>query len=364
MRRVFSLLLVLSISVFLFAQGSSEQDLKTRVIVDVTGREVEIPEVVRTICALGSGAPRICAYLDSMDMLVGIEKHDKDGIDILRDYSPVYYEYYRDLPIVGNGGGSGGNNGFPEELIVASPDVILAGFDREAADELQKQTGIPVVSVRYLSRGFFHESFYNAVNVFASVVGKEDRAKEVLAFIDGCISDLDSRTKDVPEENKLKAYSGAITFSGRHGFSGTYSNFGPFDAVNAINVADVDANTNYYEADLEKILEWDPDVIFLDPGNMNLVEDEIKKKPDYFASVRAIEEGNVYTLPSFNNCGTNISYALLDAYYAGKVLFPEQFADIEIEEIGKKIFETMLGQDIYSDMRDAGLYYGEIIIDL
>lgn len=364
MRRVFSLLLVLSISVFVFAQGSVEQDVKTRIVVDVTGREVEIPENVGTICTLGSGAPRICAYLDSMDMLVGVEKHDKEGVNILRDYSPVYYDDYKDLPIVGNGGGSGGNNGFAEELIVASPDVILAGFDREAADELQKQTGIPVVSVRYLSRGFFHESFYNAMNVFASVVGKEDRAKDVLSFVDECIADLNQRTMNVPEDNKLKAYSGAITFSGRHGFAGTYSNFGPFDAVNAINVADVDENTNYYEADLEKILEWDPDVIFLDPGNMNLVNDEIKKKPEYFASVRAIVEGNVYTLPSFNNCGTNISYALLDAYYAGKVLFPEQFADIEMPEIGRIIFETMLGKDIYSEMEDAGLYYGEIEIDL
>lgn len=364
MKRVFSLLLLLSISVLVFAQGVSEQDVKTRVIVDAVGREVEIPESVETICTLGSGAPRICAYLDAMDMLVGVEKHDSQGVNILRDYSPVYYESYKDLPIVGNGGGSGGNNGFAEELIVADPDVILAGFDKEAADELQKQTGIPVVSVRYLSRGFFHESFYDAMNVFASVVGKEDRSQEVLSFIDECIRDLDERTKDVPEDKKLKAYAGAVTFSGRHGFTGTYSNFGPLDAVNAINVADVDANTNYYEADFEKILEWDPDVIFLDPGNMNLVNDEIKKKPDYFASVRAIEEGNVYTMPSFNNCGTNISYALLDAYYAGKVLFPEQFADVEISEIGKKIFETMLGEDIYQEMSEAGLYYGEIEIDL
>ena len=82
----------------------------------------------------------------------------------------------------------------------------------------------------------------------------------------------------------------------------------------------------------------------------------------FFKSLRAINEGRVYTMPSFNNCGTNITYALMDAYYAGIVLYPEEFADITMPEIGGKILTFMLGEDIFSEMEAGGLYYGTISI--
>ncbi len=34
-------------------------------------------------------------------------------------------------------------------------------------------------------------------------------------------------------------------------------------------------------------------------------------------------------MPSFNNCGTNITYALMDAYYAGIVLVSEVLLESE-----------------------------------
>ena len=184
----------------------------------------------------------------------------------------------------------------------------------------------------------------------------------MLKFIDDCKKDLNDRTKNIPDSEKLTAYTGAVTFSGRHGFAGTYANFGPFIGVNALNVADEVKDANYFETDLEKIVQWDPDVIFLDPGNMDLVNDEYKTNPGYFNSLRAVQEGNVYTMPSFNNCGTNITYALMDAYYAGMVLYPEAFSDVDMAAIGKLVLETMLGKDFFTEMEQGGLFYGKLTI--
>jgi iron complex transport system substrate-binding protein len=344
------------------AQSFTENAAGTRFVTDVWGREVEIPQTVKTIICLGSGAPRIAAYLEVMDMMAGNEEHDAKELTVLRDYNPVYYETLKKLPVVGAGGGSGQNNGYAEEIISAAPDVILAGFAREAADELQFQTGIPVVAVRYISNGLADDTFYAAMRVFAEVAGAQERCEQVLSFIDDCKKDLGGRTTGVPDSKKLKAYTGAVTFSGRHGFGGTYSKFGPFTAVNALNVADDASKEGYYEADLEKIVVWDPDVVFLDPGNMNLVNEEYVKNPNYFKSVRAVQEGQIYTMPSFNNCGMNISYALMDAYYAGIVLFPEQFADVDMAEKSEEILTFFLGKNIYEAMAEGGLYYGKITI--
>ncbi len=110
-----------------------------------------------------------------------------------------------------------------------------------------------------------------------------ERCEEILSFIDGCKTDLNDRTKDVPDSEKPRVYTGAVTFSGAHGFSGTYANFGPFMAINALNVADETGETGSFDVDLEKVLQWDPDIIFLDPGNMNLVEDEYRTNPRTFS---------------------------------------------------------------------------------
>ena len=358
----FTLAVLLCLGLFAGCSNTDNTDSETRTVTDTWGREVEIPSKVETIVCLGSGAPRMAAYLGVTDMMVGVEDHDIKGASVLRDYSMVCHEELKNLPAVGAGGGSGANNGYAEQIIEVQPDVILAGFSQEAAEELQNQTGIPVVCVRYLSINFVDESFYTAMRVFAEVVGAQERCEAVLKFIDDCKKDLNDRTKDIPDSEKKTAYTGAVTFSGRHGFAGTYANFGPFLGVNALNVADEVKDTNYFETDLEKIIEWDPDVIFLDPGNMDLVNDEYKTNPGYFDSLRAVQEGNVYTMPSFNNCGTNITYAIMDAYYAGIVLYPEAFTDVDMATIGGDILEFMLGENFFAEMEAGGLYYGKLTI--
>ncbi len=359
--------------------GSSEP--ATRTVVDVWNREVEIPREVNSIVCLGSMGPRFAAYLDVVDMMVGAEDSDIKNMTVRYDYSPVFHEQLKTLPSVGAGGGSGENNAYAEQIIAAGPDVILAGFNEDAADELQRQTGIPVVSVRYRTQGFIDEGFYRAMRVFAEVVGAEERCEEVLDFIDACKADLNARTKDIPDENKLKAYTGAVTSNGRHGFAFTYVNFPAFTAVGANNVADefLESQTgeaakeaaqsgkayvgnNGFEVDLEQIIAWDPDIIFLDPGNMDLVGDEYANNPGFFDSLRAVREGQVYTMPSSNAAGPNITYLLINAYYAGITLYPEQFADVKLEEKAGEIMEQMLGKNFFDEMEEGGLYYGTITI--
>ena len=361
--------------------SSSSQTPSTRTVVDVWNREVEVPEQVDTILCLGSMAPRFAAYLDVVDRMVGAEDSDLVQMSVRYDYSPVYYDQLKQLPSVGAGGGSGENNAYPEEIIKLQPDVILAGFNQDAADELQRQTGIPVVSVRYRTQGFLDEGFYRTLRLFAEVVGAEDRCEEILTYLDACKADLDDRTKDIPDSEKQKAYTGAVTFNGRHGFAFTYVNFPPFTAIHANNVADeflqeqtgqaasqaAQAGTAYigndgFEVDLEQILLWDPDVIFLDPGNLDLVNEEYANNPGYFQSLRAVQEGNVYTMPSSNAAGPNITYLLINAYYAGTILFPEQFQDIQLEEKAGEIMEQLLGRDFFSEMEAGGLYYGTVIL--
>ena len=319
---------------------------------------MEIPGEVKTIVCTGSGALRMVSYLQCTDMLIGVEDTDKNyETSTLRDYAHVYYETFRDLPAIGKGGGTS-NTAYIEELITLQPDVILSGYTQEALEDLQSATGIPCVSIRAQSINFIDESFYTAMAVAADVLGAQDRCEEVLSYIDSCKDDLAARTADIPEDTKPTCYTGAVTFSGAHGFTGTYSNFGPFMAIGARNVADQEGQDGYYDADPEKIVAWDPDYIFLDPGNMNLVNDEYASNPGYYNALRAVQEGNVYSCISFNNYSTNVGYAIADAYYAGTVLFPEAFADVDIAAKTNEILEFLLGDAYYDEMVADGLSFG------
>lgn len=333
-----------------------------RTVVDCYGREVEIPEEVKTVVCTGSGALRMVCYLQCADKLVGVEDTDKNyETSTLRDYAHVYYETLQALPSIGKGGGTA-NTAYVEELIALQPDVILSGYSQEALEDLARTTGIPCVSVRALSINFIDESFYTAMEVAADVLGAQARCEEVLTWIDGCKADLSARTADIPEADKPLCYAGAVTYSGTHGFTGTYSNFGPFLAIGARNAADEVEEEGYYDADPEKILSWDPDVIFLDPGSLDLVQEEYASNPGFFDALTAVQTGQIYACVSYNNYSTNVGYAIADAYYAGTVLSPEQFADVDIAAKTDEILEFLLGRGYYGDMTADGLAFGPLEI--
>lgn len=372
MRRLLALLLALSALAALSACGgeagsdaaahSGDGSTAVRTIVDCYGREVEIPEEVDTVVCTGSGALRMVCYLQCADKLIGVEDTDKNyHTSTLRDYAHVYDETLQGLPSIGKGGGTA-NTAYVEELIALQPDVILSGYSQEALEDLARTTGIPCVSVRALSINFIDESFYAAMEVAAQVLGAQERCEEVLNWIDGCKADLSARTADIPETDKPLCYAGAVTYSGTHGFTGTYSNFGPFLAIGARNAADEVGEEGFYNADPEKILTWDPDVIFLDPGSLALVRDEYASNPGFFDALTAVREGRVYACVSYNNYSTNVGYAIADAYYAGTVLFPERFSDIDIAAKTDEILEFLLGRGYYDDMAADGLAFGPLEI--
>lgn len=342
--------------------GEKENLPATRIVTDMLGREVEIPTEIGSIICTGSNALRMVAYLQATDLMVGVEETDKEyETSTKRDYAHAYYDVFKDMHVIGKGGGTA-YTAYPEEILKVAPDVILTCFVQEAAEQLQNETGIPVVSIRCPSANFIDEDWYAALRFTADLVGKQERCEELLSYIDTCKTDLKNRSSAVADADKPTVYTGAVTFSGAHGFAGTYANFGPFLAVNAKNVADETGEKAAFEVDLEQVVVWDPDVIFLDPGNMNLVREEYASNPDFFHSLTAVQNGEIYTMPSFNNYSTNITYCLMDAYFAGKILYPAQFEDIDMETKSNEIMSKFLGTAFFDEMEADGLYYGKLAL--
>ena len=328
----------------------------TRLITDSEGREVEIPEKVESIVCLNVGALRYTCYMQAQDLVIGVEDYEKEQ-SISRGYNYVNFELFQDLPVVGNNG-----EHYPEEIISADPDVIvMSAYDDSDADSLQEKTGIPVVVVPG-SDSMMDEGAYETFRIMGELYGKEDRAQELIDYMDSIKEDLETRTADVAEEDKLTAYVAGVSYKGAHGFEGTEAGYGPFAAINAKNLADETGQTGPFDIDPEQVLAWDPDVIFVDFNGLDMVNEDYASNPEYYEQLTAVQEGRVYSQISFRSSASNLDTALADTYYAASVLYPEQFADVDPEEKAAEIFEMLLGENFYEDLKANGYEFRQITI--
>jgi iron complex transport system substrate-binding protein len=334
------------------------------VVTDGVGRSVEIRGDVKRIVCLGPGALRLISYLEAVDRVVGVEELEKRALGG-RPYRLAHPEL-ANLPSVGPGGPESINKKpNMEALLGVSPDVIFITYMEAAlADEVQKALNIPVIVLSYGQFATFDESLYSSLKVAGKVLGKENRAGAIVNFIESVRSDLNNRTKDIPQEKKPRVYVGGIGYRGSHGIESTEQHYIPLEWTNSINLAnEISAKVgSHVFSDKEVILKLNPDVIFLDGGGLDLIRQDYQKKPDFYKSLKAFQNGSVYVLFPFNYYATNVETVIVDAYVVGKVLYPDKFVDVDIEGKAREIYKFFLGKDVYDAMKDLYGRPGERVI--
>ncbi|MGB8454592.1 MAG: ABC transporter substrate-binding protein [Anaerocolumna sp.] len=327
-----------------------------RVITDIYGRQVEVPGTVGTIAAVG-GAARILTYAGCADKLVGVTDMDKQNVSVM-PYSVVGGGRFAALTSVGSGGSN--DTCYVEELVTLAPDVIIGFTDEDTINNIAGKTGIPTIGI--YPDGVFDTSFYSALELVGQVMDTQEHCTKVIDYIKSCEQDLNNRTKDIPDESKPSVYTGAVSFRGEHGFEGTYADYPPFTAIHGKNVVDETGETGAFLVDLEKVAVWNPDIIFLNPVNMKLVNEDYAKNKAFYDNLKAVQNGEVYTQISYNYNWTNMEIAIADAYYAGTIIYPEQFSDIDPIEKADEIFTMMLGEPFYEKLDADGYRFEKITI--
>lgn len=329
----------------------------TRTITDMADREVEIPTTINTVAALGATA-RILTYAGCADKIVGLTDLEKKG-DAGMPYCYVNSDKFSNLTSIASGGASSEN--YEEAIATLKPDVIFINFtDAEQVKTMQDKLGIPVISFSY--QGIFSDSVYAALSLVGDIMGTQDRCAELITAMQGWQKELNDRTKDIADADKPTVYAGAVSFSGGHGIEGTYGQYPPFVAINAKNVVDETGEKSSVLIDKEKIIVWNPDIIFLTPGNMHLVNEDYKTNPSFYTSLEAVKNGDVYTQINYNYYGTNIELAIVNAYYAATIIYPDKFSDIDFEKKADEVFNQMLGAPYVQVLRDNGNGFGKIMI--
>ena len=331
-------------------------------ILDGQGRKNVIPDTVSRVICSGAGCLRLLTYLQAQDLVVAVDDIESRRSQFdARPYA-LANPQFKKLPIFGEFRGKDN-----PELIVAlqpQPQVILkvatavkgaAGLD---PDKLQEKTGIPVVVLNYGNLANQREELFATLRIMAEVVGKKERAEAVIRFFEETAADLQQRSAGIAEEKKPSVYLGGVAYAGPHGFQSTEPTYPPFRLAGARNLAD-GANASVKEqsnTDIakEKIVEWNPDILFLDLATLQLGEQagglvELKNDPAY-QTLSAVKNGKVYGLLPYNWYNQNFESILANAYFIGKLLYPERYADIDPAAKADAIYSFMVGQPLFTEM--------------
>lgn len=329
-----------------------EQQSDTKTITDAYGRQVEVPTQVNTAATVGSGA-RLVVYAGGKYKLIAVtDMETNPGMN--RPYAMAYKDLFADLPSTSNGNHLNQTNVNAEQLMQLKPDTIISSRSADECDQLQQTTGIPVIGVSYQNQ-LFSNGIYDSISCVGEALDTQDHAQSVISKMKEWKQDLDNRIASVPQDSKPSVYVGAINYRGKKSWTGTYAHYTPTDILQANNVADSTGQDGAIDVSLEQIGQWDPDYIFLDAANSDVIDQDYENNPDFFSNLSATRSGNLYTQPSYNFNGTNVGTGICDTYFIGATIYPDAFSDVNLDDKYREIYTTMLdGYDFYTDMQQNG----------
>lgn len=353
-KNILELFIAIFLAMFIISgcKGKDIKDVDSKgiLIEDMLGRTITLNTTATKVAAIGPGALRLYTYVGEAENVVGVEQIEKDN-PTGRPYI-LANPLLKDLQVIGPGGPN--NSPDAEKILACAPDVIFTTYftDKSSADALQTKTGIPVIALSYGKTAVFDEDVYKSIDIIGKVIGENKRSEDVVEFMKKCENDLNARTTDILDNEKPSTYIGALSMKGAHGIESTQGNYSLFNSVNAKNVVDETGKTGSVMIDKEKLIEWNPNIIFLDYSGFTIVKEDYNKNPDFYKTLKAITENKAYLVFPYNFYSTNIDTAIVNAYHIGKVLYPSQFDDINIENKADEIYEFLLGEKLYYRMEE------------
>lgn len=334
------IIVVIVCGTLIYALGGDIQTASTGTIqvTDMANRTVQVPSQVNKVVAVGCSAREV-VYLNASDKLVGIEQIETNSTGGWGNQLPytIANPELMSLPVVGNAKTDTVNY---EKIAELKPDVVFAGTS-DQAETIQDKTGIPtvVVYVGQVGTSDQMDTYEKSLTLMGKVLGKEDRANELINYMNYLENDLASRTQNISSNQTV--YLAGQAYYGVHGITSTNPYYPPFLMVNASNVASGITNTNAtlhaIQIDKEQLIEWNPDIIFVEGGSIATIENDTSNNAEY-QNITAIKDGNVYGLLNYCLYSYNKDEMFANAYYVGKILYPEQFQDVDPEEKANEIF--------------------------
>jgi iron complex transport system substrate-binding protein len=242
-----------------------------------------------------------------------------------------------------------------EELLKLKPDVVI--ITHYMMDKTGKQieaVGLPVVGLSFYKSGFEEASVLNpklkdpnksytegtieGVRLLGEILGKQQRAEELLTHIFKNRNLIEERVGALTKEERVTTYMAYPKLFSMG--TGKYASV-IMERAGGLNVAM--ELSGYKQVSMEDVLKWNPEVVFTQ-ARYQFVADEIKNSSSWQA-VQAVKDGKVYITPEYvkpwgHPCPESIG---LGELWMAKKLYPEKFKDIDMQAYADDFYTKFYG---------------------
>jgi len=326
-------------------------------VTDMIGREVTvIPGSYTRVVCIGAGALRMYSYIGDVNLLAGVEDIDNTTLSerpmmfdsVARPYILAYGDVFNTLPSCGVGGPMA-QAAEAEKILSCNPDIVISEFeDVEKSDALQEQLGVPVITLSAGSKGVFDDKFYGSMSLLGKVFGEEEKAAQLVTYVQDEAAAISARVADIPEEEKPSVYICGLGNWGTTDHLMTAENYVSFEIAGVKNVLKDLGIQGIGPIEEEKFVELGEqmDIIIMDAAAVKNIKPLYAEDPTMFDTCKAWTEGEVYLEMAYNAYYTNYEIALINTWFIAKTVYPEQFADIDLTAKTNEVTKQFLGEEL------------------
>ena len=225
-----------------------------------------------------------------------------------------------------------------EELLKLKPDVVFQWTSQPESIEKMEEAGLKVVALKYGTLDEIKVLF----GLLGQIFKKEERVEFLMDYFDKKTAEVTDVTSQIPQDEwplAIELYNEKTVVCG--GFMSYW-----IDGAGTVNPAtELLGETNNVEVDMEQILMWNPDIMWIGNFSPLKASDILENKIDGqdWSLVKAVQEGNVYKIPigGYRWDPPSIESPLALKWMAS-IAHPDKFADVDMAAELKQFY-----QDIY-----------------
>ena len=256
------------------------------------------------------------------DQVAGISRYAWDN-DLLMALKP---DFLRHIPAVGSALDTNA-----ETLLKLKPDVVLTWVVDPQVVRFLEQKGLPVIAV-------YPESvpeLYDVMRMEGKLFGREKKVETAIAKMEEIFSLIRSRTAGIPAGRRKKALylTGKPTkVNGRIGVTN--------DLFNMIGLdnAGREINERSAEVSLERIISWNPDLIFV-WGSARYSAADLMNNPQW-RYIKAIRNRDVHKEPKWGTWSPRLAPIAL---WMAATAYPERFRDLDLNKTIDRFYRDVYG---------------------
>ncbi|MGN0373471.1 MAG: ABC transporter substrate-binding protein [Enterocloster sp.] len=315
------------------------------VVTDVRGKAIELDSIPTRVASVARPFPYIFfSVLGENDYLVGCNPGTRETYEesMLRYMYPQFEKAdtsWVDSDDVVN----------VEELMKLKPDVVFCYTSRQEEIDKMEEAGLTVAAIDQGSA----ENVEKTIRIVASLYGQEERGEELIRYMEEMTARTTERLADVDPDD----YPSILYIYDDLNVS--VSRYDHWMVTSGGNNPAVGLGGKTADVNMEQILLWNPDIIYI--GNFTQLQPsdllENKLEGTDWSLLNAVKNKQVYKVPigAYRWDPAGVETPLM-IEWAAKIQYPELFADVDIKsdvkEFYKTVYDFALTDEMLSEILD------------